>query len=59
MKNRKQIINEILEMLPWKDRQKVIEAGKKYRNETQEELSPEVVERLYLKVVAEAKDRGK
>ena len=56
--NSKQAIEKILATLPWAQRQKVIEAGKKYQQNQREELSPEVVERLYLQVIKEAKERG-
>ena len=58
-KRSKQVIQEILDCLPYFQRKKVEEAGRKYRKEKREELTPAVVERLYLQVLAEAKERGK
>ena len=59
LKNPKKVIDEILDALPWVQRQKVIDAGKKFKKETREKLTTEVVERLFLQLVKEAKDRGK
>ena len=55
----KDVIREILDCLPYSQRKKVEEAGRRYREDKREKLSPEVVARLYAQVIREMKERGK
>jgi hypothetical protein len=53
-KKKRQVINEVLKSLPWRDRRRVIEAGAKYRKPA----TLEEIERLYQQVIAENKNKG-
>lgn len=53
------VIKKIIENLPLSMQPEAKLAVKKYMAEKREKLSPEVVERLYLQVIAESKERAK
>ena len=52
------VIKKIIENLPLSMQPEAKLAVKKYMAEKREKLSPEVVERIYLQVLNEAKARG-
>jgi len=55
----KDVIREILNDLPYSQRKRVEEAGRKYRKAKLEPITLELTEKLYKQVLQEQKERGK
>ena len=53
------VIKKIIQELPLSMQDKAKRSYERYKESKREELTPAVVERLYLKVLEEAKERGK
>ena len=55
----KDVIKKIIQELPLSMQDKAKRSYERYKAEKREELTPAVVERLYLQLLAEALERGK
>ena len=55
----KDVIKKIIQKLPFSMKDKAKRSYERFKESKREKLSPEVVERLYLQVIQEMRERGK